>query len=148
MSTHVHEGSICSGVLYVDIPPAASPLVFYDPRGADTHFPDLPARTQRALSSPRQLPESTTLSDSDERTDALRKDSAEVFLAWQGTLPPFTERAAFLPTPGRMIVFPSFLAHAVLASASNEGKGARAKRVSYAFNVNAGTHLTAWRLLR
>jgi len=146
--THVHEGSICSGVLYVDIPPAASPLVFYDPRGADTHFPDLPARTQRALSSPRQLPESTTLSDSDERTDALRKDSAEVFLAWQGTLPPFTERAAFLPTPGRMIVFPSFLAHAVLASASNEGKGARAKRVSYAFNVNAGTHLTAWRLLR
>jgi len=116
--THVHEGSICSGVLYVDVPPGSSPLLFHDTRGAARYFPDEDERPVRPAARP-----------------------------WDQPQPPFSPRVAVVPHAGRLVVFPSYLAHQVLRHPTG-GAADRRRRVCYAFNLQAGVaHMAAWRVL-
>eukprot|EP00315_Gephyrocapsa_oceanica_P052039 CAMPEP_0185508046 /NCGR_PEP_ID=MMETSP1366-20130426/43569_1 /TAXON_ID=38817 /ORGANISM="Gephyrocapsa oceanica, Strain RCC1303" /LENGTH=422 /DNA_ID=CAMNT_0028118369 /DNA_START=12 /DNA_END=1280 /DNA_ORIENTATION=+ len=116
--THVHEGSICSGVLYVDVPPGSSPLLFHDTRGAARYFPDEDEHPARPAARP-----------------------------WDQPQPPFSPRVAVVPHAGRLVVFPSYLAHQVLRHPTGAATDRR-RRVCFAFNLQAGVaHMAAWRVL-
>jgi hypothetical protein len=236
--THVHEGSVCSGVLYIDPPEGAAPLVFHDPRGAATHFPDLPEALEgwagKAKDSDAEAWEGqhkngdakggtgkSKDSDAEGWTDpskysdtegregmphyggaegwagkpknshaegwegqyeyrdagagrdqerpkysdaaaekegegepgaaphtgggpgaasrtgggqgvASRTGGVEAAFSWWHTSAPFSPRVAVLPTQGRMVVFPSFLAHQVLARPSGSSSDAYAEGVPHA----------------
>jgi len=129
---HVHEGSICSGVLYVSTADDAAPIVFSDPRGAHRHYYDLPDDVSRLLN---------------------RRNTAgdvQAALSFEHSQAPFIGQTALFPRDGDMVLFPSYLAHQVLkrgGTARPEGapdaSDARA-RISYAFNLEMSSSLAAW----
>ena len=127
---HVHEGAICSGVLYLDLPNGSSPIVFSDPRGSPRHYEDYPAEVPQE--------EATSFGPGDHSHWRLDEQPHA----------PFVGQAAFFPKEGDVVLFPSWLTHEVKAT---EARGATnqtaATRISYAFNLEAMSALTSWGLV-
>ena len=73
---HVHEGNLCSGVFYAQLPATASPLYLSDPRGMPRHHEDFPPA---GSASPWQ------------------SERLGHFLRGEATVPPFTGEVAFAP---------------------------------------------------
>jgi len=96
--SHIHPGSMWSGVYYVAAPENAGSIEFTEPR------------TQNLMSSPNYIPNKTRPVE-----------------CWG--------KVQFDPTPGKMIVFPSWLYHSVNPNLSSL-EGEDAERVIISFNLS------------
>mmetsp|Transcript_7223 Transcript_7223/g.15756 ORF Transcript_7223/g.15756 Transcript_7223/m.15756 type:complete len:303 (-) Transcript_7223:153-1061(-) len=142
-SWHTHEGALCSGVFYASMPPRASPIVFFDPRGQDWAFLDGVREGAEAFSP-----------DEDRMHDIAQ------WLPGQMGRPPFIRQRLFIPREGELLVFPPWLGHAVFNGTLREAKSyspetqkaeaARARaakpplRISFAFNLETSMTLVGW----
>ena len=121
-ATHVHEGALCSGVIYVHVPAGSSPILFSDPRGAARHY-------------------SARSGDGD--------------LLARHPYAPFVTQVALTPRAGDIVLFPPWLAHAVLPQHRSDeeplsspprpgsAEATAQLRISYAFNLEAD-RVTSW----
>jgi hypothetical protein len=124
----VHEGNLCSGVFYAQLPPTASPLYLSDPRGMPRHHEDFPIAGS---------------------TEGWQTERLGHFLPGEATVPPFTGEVAVMPQPGDMVLFPSWLPHHVQPPSSPPGAAPadladEQPRVSFAFNLEALSAMSAW----